>query len=71
MRRVRIFFASMALTVVLAVAGAVPAVAAPSDNAVGPPAAAGPPEGAGPASVPPTPVCTPAWGSIVLPICFG
>lgn len=70
MTRLQIFFASVVLTVVLVVIGAAAAAAAPSFSVpVGPPAGAGPPEGAGPAFVPPTPVCTPAWGSIVLPIC--
>jgi hypothetical protein len=67
--RLNMFFASLVLTLVLVFAGVAPAVAAPSANAVGPPAAAGPPDGAGPSSVPPTPVCNPSWGSIVIPIC--
>jgi hypothetical protein len=57
-------------------AAAVAAVAAPAPSAM-PVAAQGPPAGVPgpPASTPglanglPTPVCTPSWGTIVLPIC--
>jgi hypothetical protein len=66
MTRKNIFLRSVLLAIVIAVVSA-----APSTGTVGPPpGVSGPPSFTpGLPTVPPTPVCTPSWGSIVIPIC--
>ena len=64
MKRVKIFTGTIALAAALAVAGSTTAAAAPPTLAM--PSVAGPPAFVqGPAAT----ICTPSWGSIVLPFC--
>jgi hypothetical protein len=66
MTRMNISLRSVLLAIVIAVVSA-----APSAGAVGPPPGVlGPPSSTpGLPTIPPTPVCNPSWGSIVIPIC--
>jgi hypothetical protein len=70
MTSVKIFAARSLLIVVLALVGTgIPSTASAAPAAAAPSGAVGTSGVSVPATGLPTPVCTPSWGSLVLPIC--
>jgi hypothetical protein len=67
MTRVNVFLRSVLLAIIVALASVAPSAAGlgPPAGVPGPPSSTpGQPDGL------PSPVCTPSWGSVVLPFCI-